>query len=212
MHIRDLQPDDATLKEQAAEALVLGFREHWPAAWPDMAAARAEVEQALSPEKVCRVACDDHGTLLGWIGGFHMYGVVWELHPLVVHPRVQGRGVGRALVADFEAQVAQRGGLTILLGSDDEHDMTSLSGVDLYPDVWQHIAQIRNLRGHPYTFYQTCGFVIVGVVPDANGPGKPDILLAKRVMGDGLAVMDHLCVFFLSFVVYILSCKRCGFA
>ena len=29
--------------------------------------------------------------------------------------------------------------------------------------------------------YQKCGFVIVGVVPDANGPGKPDILMAKRV-------------------------------
>ena len=25
------------------------------------------------------------------------------------------------------------------------------------------------------------GFVIVGVVPDANGLGKPDILMAKRV-------------------------------
>jgi aminoglycoside 6'-N-acetyltransferase I len=30
-------------------------------------------------------------------------------------------------------------------------------------------------------FYRKLGFVIVGVVPDANGPGKPDILMAKRV-------------------------------
>jgi len=29
--------------------------------------------------------------------------------------------------------------------------------------------------------YQKCGFVIVGVVPDANGLGKPDILMAKRI-------------------------------
>jgi hypothetical protein len=73
------------------------------------------------------------------------------------------------------------GGLTVLLGSDDEDDMTTLSGVELYPDVWTHVANIRNLRGHPFEFYQKCGFVIVGVVPDANGLGKPDILMAKRV-------------------------------
>jgi aminoglycoside 6'-N-acetyltransferase I len=77
--------------------------------------------------------------------------------------------------------VRQQGGLTILLGSDDENDMTSLSGVDLYPDVYTHIQRIRNLRGHPFEFYQKCGFAIIGVVPDANGLGKPDILLAKRV-------------------------------
>ena len=59
--------------------------------------------------------------------------------------------------------------------------MTTLSGVDLYPDPWQHIARIRNLGNHPYTFYQKLGFVISGVVPDANGPGKPDILMSKRV-------------------------------
>ncbi len=29
--------------------------------------------------------------------------------------------------------------------------------------------------------YQKRGFVIVGVVPDANGLGKPDILMAKRI-------------------------------
>ncbi len=65
--------------------------------------------------------------------------------------------------------------------TDDEDGLTSLSGVDLYPDVWQHVAAVRNLGGHPYEFYQKCGYVIVGVVPDANGPGKPDILMAKRV-------------------------------
>ncbi len=59
--------------------------------------------------------------------------------------------------------------------------MTSLSGVDLYSNVLEHLANIKNLRGHPYAFYQKLGFVIVGVLPDANGVGKPDIFMAKQV-------------------------------
>ena len=85
------------------------------------------------------------------------------------------------MVADLEQQVRQRGGLTLLLGTDDEDNRTTLGGAELYPNVWPHVETIRNLRDHPFAFYQKCGFVIVGVVPDANGRGKPDILMAKRV-------------------------------
>jgi aminoglycoside 6'-N-acetyltransferase I len=119
--------------------------------------------------------------VLGWIGGQHSYALVWELHPLVVRVDQQGKGIGRALVADLEALVRERGGLTLTLGTDDDDDMTTLSGVDLYQDTWQHIASIRNLRGHPYGFYQKLGYTITGVVPDANGIGKRDILMAKQV-------------------------------
>ena len=59
--------------------------------------------------------------------------------------------------------------------------MTTLSGVSLYPNPWEHIASIKNLKGHPYEFYQKQGYTITGVVPDANGPGKPDILMSKRL-------------------------------
>ncbi len=183
MRIIDLNPDDQWSIEAAAALLVDGFKDHSPRAWPDMASALAEVREALDPGRICRVALDDNGEISGWVGGIPQYGGnVWELHPLVVRPELRGRGVGRALVQDLEEQVRARGGLTITLGTDDEDDMTTLAGVDLYPDVWAHIANIRNLRGHPYEFYQKCGFVIVGVVPDANGLGKPDILMAKRVV------------------------------
>jgi aminoglycoside 6'-N-acetyltransferase I len=126
---------------------------------------------------------DETGNALGWIGGIKQYdGNVWELHPLVVGGDTRGKGVGRALVEDLEEQVRQRGGLTIWLGTDDEDDQTSLSGVNLYPNVWEHLTKIRNLRDHPFEFYQKLGFVIVGVMPDANGRGKPDIYMAKRVI------------------------------
>jgi aminoglycoside 6'-N-acetyltransferase I len=91
------------------------------------------------------------------------------------------QGIGRALVADLEARVRERGATTLWLGTDDEDGRTSLAKTDLYPDPLQHLAAIRNLRRHPYGFYEKLGFVVVGVLPDANGFGKPDILMAKRV-------------------------------
>lgn len=182
MHIIELRPDASALIEQVAAILVAGFRELVPDAWPDLESARAEVYQSFGPERISRVAVDEDGQALGWVGGISQYdGHVWELHPLVVRPDQQRRGIGRALVADLESEVRQRGGLTILLGSDDERDLTSLGGVDLYPNVLEHLSGIRNLRGHPYEFYQRVGFSIVGCVPDANGWGKPDIILARRV-------------------------------
>lgn len=81
----------------------------------------------------------------------------------------------------LENCVQQRSRLTLFLGSDDEDNMTSLSGVNLYDNPWDKIAKIQNIKRHPYEFYQKCGFVIMGVIPDANGFGKPDILLTKSI-------------------------------
>jgi aminoglycoside 6'-N-acetyltransferase I len=174
-------PEDTALRQQMAELLVLGFQEHWDA-WATTEEDMAELEEILA-KGFARVALDDAGErVLGWIGGRPEYdGHVWELHPLVVQPDRQKQGIGRALVADFEQQVKQRGGLTIALGSDDEDDMTSLAGRDLYKNLWDSIAHIRNLKGHPYEFYAKLGYIITGVVPDANGRGKPDIIMGKRV-------------------------------
>jgi aminoglycoside 6'-N-acetyltransferase I len=174
-------PDSSDIVNQMAELLVIGFREHWEA-WETTAEAHEEIRMILGKGFI-RVALDDPGQrLLGWIGGLPEYdGHVWELHPLVVQPEHQQQGIGQALVADFEQQVAQRGGLTITLGSDDEDDMTSLAGADLYDNLPEKIANIRNLKRHPYEFYLKCGYRIIGVVPDANGRGKPDIIMGKRM-------------------------------
>jgi aminoglycoside 6'-N-acetyltransferase I len=168
--------------QQAASLLVSAFSEHWPNAWPDLDAALEEVHECMQADNICRAAVDEEGRVLGWIGAQPAYGAPgWELHPLVVDPAHQGRGIGRALVLDLQEQVRQRGGVTIFLGTDDEDGMTSLAGIDLYPDVAEHMRAIRNFKRHPYEFYQKLGYAIVGVIPDANGLGKPDILMAKRL-------------------------------
>jgi aminoglycoside 6'-N-acetyltransferase I len=182
MHIIDLKDGTPDQLEQAAVLLVDGFRDHWPDAWPELDDAREEVRQCLDPEMICRAAISETGAVLGWIGGRPEYdGNVWELHPLVVSADHKQRGVGRALVADLETQVQQRGGLSMRVGTDDEDNSTSLGGADLYTDLWAKIAAIRNLKGHPYEFYLKCGYAIIGVVPDANGRGKPDIMMGKRI-------------------------------
>jgi aminoglycoside 6'-N-acetyltransferase I len=167
---------------QMARILQLAFAENWSDAWSEIEEGLEEVQEMLQPERIIRAAINDKGKVLGWIGGIPEYdGNVWELHPLAVHPDYQGQGIGTMLVEDFERQVAERGGLTIQLGSDDENDMTSLSGIDLYDNLWEKIANIRNIKNHPYTFYEKMGYSIIGVIPDANGYGRPDIYLGKRV-------------------------------
>lgn len=183
MPIVDLVSTNESDVQQVAALLVEGFARNWPDAWPDMESALEEVRESFGTDRISRIAIDEYGTVLGWIGGISLYrGRVWELHPLVVRVNQQGKGIGRALVADLEVRVKECGGLTITLGSDDVNNQTSLSGIDLFPNVWEYVARIRNLKQHPYEFYQKQGFVIIGVMPDANGFGKPDILMAKSVV------------------------------
>lgn len=174
-------PASDSIYQQMAHLLVVGFRVHWDA-WKTDDEALEEVHM-VEKSGFVRVALSDDGTrVLGWIGGLPEYdGNVWELHPLVVDEGFQMQGIGRALVVAFEAEVKVRGGLSIRVGSDDEDDMTSLANTDLYHNLWEKIAAVENFKGHPYEFYQRLGYTITGVVPDANGRGKPDIILGKRV-------------------------------
>jgi len=57
---------------------------------------------------------------------------------------------------------------------------TSFANADLYDDLPKRI-QEYNPGTHQTAFYLKLGFKIVGVMPDANGIGKPDIYLTKRL-------------------------------
>lgn len=109
----------------------------------------------------------------------------------MVHRQYRNRGIGRTLVKLFESEAAKRGALTLTLGTDDNFGMTSLSGVDLYTDLPRYLAELRDLgRGHPFLFYQKLGFVVSGVMPDANGVGRPDIYMSKRVRASGSRIRN----------------------
>jgi aminoglycoside 6'-N-acetyltransferase I len=179
MNIVDLALQPEGTRERAANLLVEHFDE--PLGWPDLDSAYEEVARVLR-EGFARAMLDSQ-TLVGWVGGLPEYnGRVWELHPMVVHSEFRRRGIGRALVAAFESEARTRGALTVTLGTDDNTSMTSLAGVDLYSDLPRHLAEVHDLgRGHPFGFYWKLGFVITGVMPDANGPGLPDIYMSKPI-------------------------------
>ena len=177
--IVDLATESPSIREQAASLLVDGFAE--PRGWPTLELAREEVASVLRDGFARGMA--QGNMLLGWIGGLPEYaGRVWELHPMVVRRQYRRRGIGRALVDAFEAEARSRGALTATLGTDDDSGITSLADIDLYENVARHIAQLHDLgRGHPFLFYQKLGYIVTGVMPDANGRGRPDIYMSKRL-------------------------------
>ncbi|MEZ4536912.1 MAG: GNAT family N-acetyltransferase [Cyanobacteriota/Melainabacteria group bacterium] len=181
--ITTLKKEDDDLIKQAAHLLYTCFQYNWPEAWPSDEAARVEVETCVnSKDRFVRIAVNAQGEVLGWIGAISLYdGKVYEIHPLCVRADSRKAGIGLSLVKDLEVQVYKKGGLTLYLGTDDESEQTSLSGADLYNDTWDKIKSIKNLNDHPFSFWEKVGFKIVGVVPDANGRGKPDIMMAKSV-------------------------------
>jgi len=182
MKFIDLASANTDCINETAGLLLEGFRNTGSTAWKTREQALRTVEKSLDERRISRVALDTRGDVLGWIAGMPRYdGRVWEIHPLVVRLDRRHRGIGRALVADLECEARKRQGLTLYLGSDDENARTTIGGVDLYPGVLRKLAGIESRHDHPFEFYRRMGFEVVGVVPDANGFGKPDILMAKRI-------------------------------
>lgn len=180
MRIIDV-PNDENVIRKIAEVLLDGFTTSGINPWENLEEAIEEIRDSSAKNRISRAALDENENVLGWIAAFHDYALVWELHPLVVRSDSQNQGIGTALVGDLEEQVKMRGGLTIRLGTDDENNRTSIGGIELYPNILEKVSKIENLRRHPFAFYKKLGYEICGVIPDANGFGKPDIIMCKRV-------------------------------
>lgn len=177
MKIEFLDRNNFVHFEEAAKLLQENFE-----CWSDIQDARGEIEGICSSCNITLIAVDENH-LIGLISAHPLYdGNVWEMHPLVVKKEKQKSGFGKLLVKSIEDEVVKRGGITIYLGTDDESNSTSLSNTDIYENIYNKISNIKNLNDHPFEFYLKCGYKIVGIIPDANGYGKPDIMMAKRVL------------------------------
>ena len=181
MQIIDATKDEK-LNRQMVEILKDGFSDTGTGVWQTINECIETLNDSLKETKISRIAIDDSEQVLAWTIGEEVYtGHTWELELLVVRRNSKLKGIGRTMLKDFEEQVRPRKGTVVFLGSDDENNRTSLGGIDLYPNPMEHAANIKNLSSHPYEFYQKCGYKITGVIPDANGFGKPDIWMTKRI-------------------------------
>ena len=165
---------------QAAQMLT----DELPLGWASLSDAEEEIAELLCDKaEATLLAAVENDEVLGWCGILPEYnGKVYELHPLVVRRDKQGKGIGRQLMEHIEHAAKERGGITLMLGADDEAPggETSLANVDLYDNPLNHLKNFEP-GTHQTAFYLKLGYQIVGVMPDANGVGKPDIFMAKRL-------------------------------
>jgi len=185
MEIINMQKLTGEQRLQAAQMLT----DELPLGWETLEDAHEEVDERIDIierdgiGESLFLAAIEKNEVIGWVGMLPGYnGKVYELHPLVVRNDQQGKGIGAKLVKAIEDAAKERGGITMHLGADDEESEgeTSLAGVDLYDDL---PGKIKNFEPgtHQAAFYMKQGYKIIGVMPDANGIGKPDIFLAKRL-------------------------------
>jgi aminoglycoside 6'-N-acetyltransferase I len=178
MKIIQLSAENTNHIHQCGMLLIDNFQH----SWNNIEGAVQAVLSTIDENKISIILVDENDEVLGWICGVEQYNAnVWEIQPIIVNKEQQGKGIGKLLTEEFEKLVALRNGVTIILGVEDMDNGTSLGGIDIYPDILNKMENIKNLKHHPYEFYIKMGYKIVGVVPDSNGFGKPDILMAKRV-------------------------------
>jgi aminoglycoside 6'-N-acetyltransferase I len=91
--------------QQADAATVLrDALAHLPSGYGEAGQAQAEVAARTAASDWLGYAAFEGERLVGWIGALMTYRRGWEIHPLVVAPDRQRRGIGSALLARLEAR------------------------------------------------------------------------------------------------------------
>jgi aminoglycoside 6'-N-acetyltransferase I len=140
-----------------------------------------EVYECVEDNNIC-IGIKVKNKLIGWVGLRPMYKETWELHPMVIQKEFQRQRYGNILIKELEKIAVNNGIIGIVAGSDDETNSTSLSDkIITGENIFEEIRDIKNYKNHPYEFYEKCGYKIIGIIPNANGPQKPDIWLWKDI-------------------------------
>ena len=169
----------AELIDALAKITFNAFADTAPTWLPTLEHARAQVLSAAAGDGQARVAMAGERAV-GWIG-LKPGKRVWEIHPIAVDPAQQGLGVGRLLVDAAVTSAREADALTLFASTSDEIGSTSLFEADLFDAPWQAMRDLRVTGPSPVSFWQKVGFTVVGVLPDAEGTGKPSIQLARTL-------------------------------
>lgn len=100
---------------------------------------------------------------------------------LVVDPPFQRRGVGRTLLRTVEEAGRELGMSTLMIALDDEAGLTPLAGRSLFPDPLAPMTKFVPPAAHPSTFLKRMGYALTGVLPEAAGPGRPELWFARSL-------------------------------
>jgi aminoglycoside 6'-N-acetyltransferase I len=177
-----INPEDNRLIDNLAQLTYEAFKLHAPSWLPTLADARRQVLKSIVPDRICRVLIGSNDEPVGWVGVIPIHhGRIWEIHPLAVSVREQGKGYGRILVTEVQQLAERQGVLGLVAGTSHETGATSLYGIDLYDDPLEALKTLTCGTHHPLGFWMRIGFTVVGVMPDVDGRGKPGISLAKRI-------------------------------
>ena len=177
--IVDLDTQDSEVVDRLANITFEAFKEYAPDWIPAIELARNQVIRAGAKGRLGRVL-KNQGQIVGWIGLIKGQ-YVWEIHPIAVAIDSQYEGIGHLLVEDAARLAKEGGALTLFAGTSDEVGTTNLYGVDLYSNPAESIRNLKAIGRNPYKVWENAGFKVVGLMPDAEGLGKPGIHLARRL-------------------------------
>ena len=173
-----LSQEDAALLRGVADLLVVACPSLYGG---DVTQALADVVQ-FAPEDLGLIARDPEGTPIGWLRAEHFPGQASaEIKLVAVQPTRRRQGVARTLVMAAEERMRSQDCVTMLATVGDTRGRTNLYGVDVTEDAPGLLAGFHCHADHPAGFFLRVGYRLVGLLPDAYGPGKHDLTLARRI-------------------------------